>query len=166
MQIETIPVGFLKENCYILTQDNNTIIIDPGAEAEKIIASCQNKNIVGILITHHHFDHIGALKAIKEKFNVSENSVIPSFTYEVIATPGHTSDSVTYYFPKENIMFTGDFIFNGTIGRTDLPTGSKEDMQSSLAKIQKYPGSIKIYPGHGAPTTLAAEIPNFPYYLS
>ncbi len=62
-------------------------------------------------------------------------------------------------------MFTGDFIFYGTIGRMDLPSGSKRDMEHSLEKIKDYPLDIKIYPGHGAPSTLQREVPHFYEYL-
>jgi len=70
MKIERIKVGYLQANCYILTKDNKSIIIDPGAELEKILKHCKEKNIVGILITHHHFDHIGALKELKIEYGV------------------------------------------------------------------------------------------------
>ena len=61
MEIKKVCVGSLEENCYIVTRNNQTIIIDPGYEAENIINACTNKNVVGVLITHHHFDHIGEL---------------------------------------------------------------------------------------------------------
>lgn len=163
MQVEKIVVGELQANCYIITYKNESVIIDPGAEPEKIIASAQGKNIVGILITHNHFDHVGALEEIKEYFHVP---VINHFAdLQIISTPGHTSDSKTFYFPGNNLMFTGDFIFKNTIGRMDLPTGSIIDMQKSLAMIKNYPPKTIIYPGHGAKTVLGDEIPNFYYYL-
>ena len=164
MEIERLVVGLLEENCYIVTIKNKTIIIDPGDEAERIIKECQNKNIVGILITHHHEDHIGALKEIEEKFNVKETKKIKDFDYEIIETPGHTSDSLTYYFPQEKVMFTGDFLFKDSIGRYDLPTGSYFDIKDSLKKISNYPDDIIIYPGHGDRTTLGYEKDNFKYY--
>lgn len=165
MEIETIVVGFLRENCYIVTKNGKTIIIDPGDEAQKIIDACKNKTVVGVLLTHHHFDHVGALQKIKTYFGVETDVFIDDFGYEIIETPGHTSDSNTYYFPLEKVMFTGDFIFYGTIGRMDLPSGSKEDMEHSLEKIKDYPLNIKIYPGHGAPSTLQREVPHFYEYL-
>ncbi len=165
MRIDTLVVGTLQENCYIVTIGDNTFIIDPGDEADRIIAACKEKNIKEILITHHHFDHVGALKEIEEHFGLKENNKTDLFDYEVINTPGHTSDSVTYYFPKEKVMFTGDFIFFHSIGRTDLPTGSDEDMAKSLDLISKYPSDCLLFPGHGPKCSLGIEKNNFKNYI-
>ena len=165
MQIEKVVVGSLETNCYIVTQNDKTIIIDPGDEAEKIIKACSNKKVVGVLVTHHHFDHITALKKIEDYFQVKESLNIPGFNFEIIKTPGHTSDSLSYYFPEEKVLFSGDFIFFHTIGRTDLPTGSAIEMQKSLEMISKYPDDIKIYPGHGLETTLGKEKARFKDYF-
>lgn len=137
--------------CY---KNNKTIIIDPGDEAEKIIAACQNKNVVGVLITHHHFDHIGALKEIENYFKIKESKIIDGFNYQVIEVPGHSSDSVVYYFKDDKVMFVGDFIFLNSIGRTDLLSGSAKEMIKSLELIKNYPDDIVLYPGHGDFTTL------------
>lgn len=165
MKIETIVVGMLQENCYIGTVGDYSFIVDPGAEADKIIAACQGKNVKEILITHHHFDHIGALGELEDYFHLKENVNTKTFKYEVIKTPGHTSDSLTYYFPDENVMFTGDFVFYHTCGRTDLPTGSDEEMRNSLKLISEYPSDIDVYPGHGPKTLLGKEKANFKYYI-
>lgn len=164
MKIERLVVGPLEENCYLVTMNNKTIIIDPGDEAEKIINACQNKTIVGVLITHHHFDHVGALKKIENYFNIKESKTVEGFKFSVIKVPGHSSDSVVYYFEKEKVMFVGDFIFLNSIGRCDLPTGSDKDMQKSLRLISAYPDDIVIYPGHGESTNLGYEKHNFKYY--
>ena len=165
MKIETLVVGTLQENCYIVTIGDNSIIIDPGDDADRIIDACKGKSIKEILVTHHHFDHIGALEKLEKHFGLKENVRSNLFNYEVIKTPGHTLDSVTYYFPDEKVMFTGDFIFFHTIGRTDLPTGSDEDMVNSLNLISKYPDDIEVYPGHGPKTNLGKEKNNFKYYV-
>ena len=164
MKIEILVVGMLQENCYIVTIGGNSFIIDPGDDADKIIEACKNKNIKEILITHHHFDHIGALEELEKHLGLKENVKSNLFNYEVIKTPGHTVDCVTYYFPDEKVMFTGDFIFYHSIGRTDLPTGNMEDMVSSLSLISKYPDDIEVYPGHGPKTNLGIEKNNFKYY--
>ena len=78
----------------------------------------------------------------------------------MLETKGHTTDSVTYYFYLDNIMFTGDFIFKETIGRTDLETGNMNEMKISLEKIKSYDDSIIIYPGHGDITNLGYEKEN------
>lgn len=163
--INRVIVGELEENCYILKQNNKAIIIDPGDEPTKIEEKIKGLEVAGILITHNHFDHVGALDYFENKYNIKHNQDINFFDYEIIKTPGHSKDSLTFYFPTINIMFTGDFLFKGTIGRMDLAGGSKEDMKISLDKISKYPDNIIIYPGHGEESTLGIEKNNFKYYI-
>ncbi len=164
MKVERVAVGTLQANCYIVTIEENTIIIDPGDDADNIIKACEGKNIVEVLVTHNHFDHIGALKEIENKYKLKANQKSNMVDYEVINTPGHTSDSKSFYFSKYSTLFTGDFIFNNTIGRTDLETGNMLDMINSLKMISKYPDDIKVYPGHGNSTTLGNEKQNFKRY--
>ncbi len=168
MKITTIPVGTLKANCYILEKDNQILIIDPGDDFEKILPNIKGKKILKILITHHHPDHIGALNHFNQELILNTNNktyTIGPFNFEIIQTKGHTNDSLTYYFKNENAMFTGDFLFKGTIGRTDMPTGNTKEMKQSLNEIKKYPDNTKIYPGHGLPTTLKFEKENN-YFLN
>jgi len=162
MKIERIIVGELEENCYIVSLDNECIIIDPGDEFPRLKEKIDSQKVVGCLITHFHQDHIGALEEVLGTYDVSVNKVTsPKFKFQIIETPGHTIDSKTFYFPNENIMFTGDFLFKGAYGRTDLPTGNINDMKDSLLKIFKYHLSIKIYPGHGESSTLANEYQHY-----
>ena len=163
MKIEKVSVGYLEENCYVVSIDNKCLVIDPGDEANKIISNI-DKEVVGILITHYHFDHIGALQELKEKYNLEENDFnINGFNFEVIKTPGHTSDSLTFYFKEDKIMFVGDFLFKNGYGRCDLPTGDFNEMKKSLQKIFTYPLETVIYPGHGVKSTLGNEKNNFNY---
>ena len=158
MDIKIVPVGYLEANCYIITQNNKTVIIDPGAEYEKIKKICQEKNLEGILITHHNFDHIGALKELEKDYNLKHNpQKIEGFNYQILKTSGHSKDSLSFYFPDEKLLFSGDFIFYHTIGRWDLEGGDFKEMQESIKKILSYPKDIKIYPGHGKSTTLKEE---------
>ena len=170
MTIVKIEVGYLKENCYILSTKNNVLIVDPGDEAEKIINLVGDKKVLAILVTHYHFDHVGALEQIKNTYNApvidykcDKNQKIGPFDFEIIETKGHKNDSVTYYFKKDGIMFVGDFIFKGTIGRCDLLGGDFNEMLISLDKIKKYDDSIILYPGHGEKTTLKEELINNKY---
>ncbi len=157
MNIETLVLGPLETNCYILTINNKCLIIDPADEFQKIKQSIGNKEVIGCLITHFHPDHIGALEEVLTYYDLSLNQVKENiFNYEVIETPGHTNDSKTYYFKKENIMFDGDFIFKDGIGRLDLG-GNEEDMKNSIETILKYPKKTILYPGHGEPTTIGDE---------
>ena len=165
--IKTIITGYLEENCYILINNNDCLVIDPGDEIDKILNEVKNYNIKGILITHYHFDHVGALKELLNYKKVDvydykldeKEYVINDFKFNIIKTPGHTYDSVIFYFKDINTMFTGDFIFKESIGRTDL-NGSIKDMNESINKIKKYDKNIILYPGHGDKTTLDYELKN------
>ena len=167
MKITIVQNGNLFENCYILEKDNKYLIIDPGSEFDRLNSYIdKDKELLAILITHKHFDHIGAVNefvksykcSVYEKISIEEqNYKIGPFDFNVIFTPGHSSDSVTYYFYKEHIMFVGDFIFEGNIGRCDLEGGSMADMMNSIEKIKKYPDDTVIYSGHGEFTRLGHE---------
>ena len=161
MKINRVVVGFLKENCYILSIDNDCLVIDPGDEYEKIKKVIGSMNVIGTIITHHHFDHVGAISNFSNIYdihNLKEGiNNIDKFPFEVIYTPGHTNDSICLYFKDDNIMITGDFIFEGAIGRTDLG-GNDKDMYNSLKKISKYDKDITILPGHGNSSKLGIEV--------
>lgn len=170
MKIDKLIVGSLQENCYILEKNNNVLVIDPGDEFDKINQFIKNKNLVGILVTHNHFDHIGALKQLINTYNVKvyDKTIleekfynINDFHFKVIYTPGHTKEEITYYFKEDNTMFTGDFIFQDGIGRCDLPGGNEKEMLDSLYKMKKYPRDTIIYPGHGNKSILGIELDKY-----
>jgi glyoxylase-like metal-dependent hydrolase (beta-lactamase superfamily II) len=172
MKINRVKVGYLECNCYILEINNKVLVIDPGDEYDKIKPYLINRKVVGICITHGHFDHIGAIKDIVKDYKTKvydyssleeKEYDIEGFVFDVIRTPGHSEDMVTYYFRKDSIMFTGDFLFRGTIGRCDLEGGSIVEMKKSLEKIKDYSDVIKIYPGHGDDSTLGYEKKYNPY---
>lgn len=174
MKIEKAVVGYLEENCYILSFSNRVLLIDPGDEANKILDKVQNRKVEGIIITHDHFDHVGAIddivKSCQPKIynfnNLKEgDNKIGEFKFECIRTPGHKEDSISIYFRDENILFSGDFLFRGTIGRWDLEGGSIPEMMNSIRKILKYPLNMTIFPGHGDPTDLRSEKDNLENYL-
>lgn len=169
MQIQSVKVGRLECNCYILDIDNYVLIVDPGDDYEKIKKTIGNRKILGILITHNHFDHVGALSDfINEKNvriyrcdNVEEKKYkCGPFEFEIIFTKGHSEDSISFYFDKENIMFVGDFIFANSIGRCDLEGGDISKMKESIKMIKKYDDNIILYPGHGNKTSLGIEKEN------
>ncbi len=165
MNIEKIEVGILKENCYVVSKQEKVLIVDPGDDKEKIINLVGNRKVLAILITHYHFDHVGALEDLRKYYDAmvidyksNKLQLIGPFNFEIIQTKGHKEDSVTYYFKKEGIMFVGDFIFEGTIGRCDLEGGNFEEMKKSLKKIKSYDKNIILYPGHGRKTTIENEL--------
>lgn len=173
MKIETVITGVLEENCYVLIKDNSCLVVDPGDDYQKIKEVIGENKVLGVLITHSHFDHIGALRnfltkrsvKIFKKSNLEEKEYeLGPFKFKCIYTPGHSSDSVTFYFEDINIMFVGDFIFKGSIGRCDLPTGDENKMKESIEMIKNYKEDTLIYNGHGPSTTLKEEINNNPYF--
>ena len=154
-------VGYLQTNCYIISIDDECLVIDPGDEYEKIKEVIGNKKVIGTIITHYHFDHVGCINHFDNIYDINnlkeEINKIDKFTFEVIYTPGHTNDSICIYFKDYNIMFVGDFLFKNGIGRTDLG-GNEIDMHNSIEKISKYKKNIIIYPGHGDSSKLGIEV--------
>lgn len=171
LKVICIVTGGLNENCYIIHNSESALIIDPGDEADKIIQTIEqnNLNVLGILITHYHFDHIGALEEIKNKYSYArvldyndvEDIKLGEFSFKVISTPGHTIDSVSFYFDSEDILFSGDFVFKGTIGKFDKENALS--MRKSLNVLKFMSKEAIIYPGHGENTTVLNELKNNPY---
>ena len=174
MDIEIVKVGDLECNCYLLVKDNKVLLIDPGDEGDKIINKVGNRKVVGIIITHYHYDHVGALNDIVSRYNIpvydrsnlfEGKNKIDKFVFDVIYTPGHKEEAITVYFKEDKCMFCGDFIFKDSIGRCDLPGGNIDDMKNSINKIKKYDHDIVIYPGHGEKTNLGYEVEKNLYFL-
>lgn len=189
MDVRTIPVGILATNCYIVVKDGLAVIIDPGAQGPKILKAAAGLEIRAILLTHGHNDHTGALSALIKamgapvligagdlaraaaaapKANIK--TLAPGmcweegeFAFEVIATPGHTPGSVCYY--AEGALFSGDTLFAGGVGRTDLPGGSEADIFRSIReKLFVLPPQTLVLPGHGPATTIGDEIRDNPFF--
>ncbi len=175
MKITRLVVGPIETNCYLLEKENQVLVIDPGEESERIKKTIGDKKVIGVVITHYHFDHIGALKDLTSFYQVpvydrtslqEGMNQVGLFTFEMIPTPGHKEDLISIYFKEEKAMFVGDFIFQGSIGRMDLPGGNEVDMKHSLDKIKQYPKDITIYPGHGEKTSLQEEMLKNPYFFA
>lgn len=202
MKIYTIPVGFLGTNCYAVTDDKNVVLVDPGSDAKKIIGFLEKEklNLTMILLTHAHFDHIGAVDELVNRFSVpvylhkndfemaknpeynssmsfggevikctpdkfySEGDEIPfgNESFKIIHTPGHTEGGVCLVF--SNVIFTGDTVFKGSAGRTDLYKGNYFDLINSIQKLSALSGDYKLLPGHGEETTLEYERRTNPYF--
>ncbi|MEG0832475.1 MAG: MBL fold metallo-hydrolase [Oscillospiraceae bacterium] len=180
MNIETIPVGFLQTNCYIVDDGKYAAVIDPGDDAKKLLDYIEKKGLIceRILLTHGHYDHIGAVFALKQKTGakvlinekdkislrfepdetVSDGDVIKAgqLEFACMETPGHSEGSVCYICG--DCLFSGDTLFLESVGRTDLPGGDFETLRHSLEKINALPEEdMRVFPGHAAPTTLAHE---------
>ena len=173
MNISCRKMGVLKCNCYLLEKNCEYLIIDHGDDILEVLEFIGDKNVIGILITHGHFDHNGCVSSLVKKTNTMVYDVsnlkegvnnIGSFSFEVIYTFGHTMDSICFYFRDDKVMFTGDFLFNNTIGRCDLKESNYDYMLKSIDKIKSYDDDIVIYPGHGISTILGIEKKNNPYF--
>lgn len=170
MEIKILVVGPLLTNCYLLFSQSEAVVIDPGAGVTKILKEIKDKNLKYIILTHYHWDHVLAAPKLREKTGAEilihqaekefikfqpdqfleggEEIKIGNEYLKIIHTPGHTRGSICIL--GENFIFTGDTIFEDGFGRTDLPGGSKEDLENSLEKLEKIiKRGMKIYPGHG-----------------
>ena len=197
MKVETYVLGPLQTNTYLLQIDNDVLLVDPASKAEKLIEILGKRNLIGILLTHGHFDHIKAVDGLYDKYHCpvyihkddemlardkSSGSMfglvsyiscpiihieeginkIGPFEFEVIYTPGHSEGSVIYVF--DDCIFTGDTLFKGSIGRTDLKGGSFSTIKQSLQIFKSFDKNYIIYPGHDLSTTLYEEL-NFNPFL-
>lgn len=176
MKIKRFIGGVLQSNGYVIYQEEGgaCFVIDPGYSAGNFTKFIDEKklNMRGILLTHHHSDHTGAVEKLKAaydcpvylhrqdmdycKFEVEhpleggEVIMLEQEAVRVIHTPGHTAGSVCFFADKDKLAFTGDTIFNVDLGRTDLEDGSETDMIRSCRDIiDKWSNEIFIYPGHG-----------------
>ncbi len=193
LQIHTLPLGDYQTNCYILHQEGNRdcVVIDPGYEPEIILSYLREKDLTlqAILLTHGHFDHVGAVRELAAQtdcrvyINPKDLSLPPMLTagplyytnsygegdlldiagisFRVLETPGHTPGSVCLM--AEQNIFSGDTLFCGSCGRTDLPGGDYRAMKESLKRLSALREDYNVYPGHGSNTTLAWEQKTNPY---
>ena len=160
MNIICIVNGDLEENCYIIHNNQSALIVDPGSESDKIFKVIDDLklSVKGVLITHYHFDHVLCLDEVIDKYKVetidykSRVKKIDRFEFEIIKNYGHTMDSVSFYFRKEKVMFTGDFMFRDGIGK--YSSKHENVMYESLKSFCKFDDDIVIYPGHGDSSTV------------
>lgn len=193
LNIKTLVLGVYETNCYILWSDDSTecIVIDPGYEPERVLetAAALGKTVTAILLTHGHFDHVGAVREIFTQadcdiylcpadcsmpeqmtagplcytncYGEGDTVLLAGLTLQVLHTPGHTPGSVCLLC--ENALFAGDTLFAGSCGRTDLPGGSWEELSQSLGRLKALEGDFIVYPGHGEATRLSLERAYNPY---
>ncbi|HEY5054305.1 MAG TPA: MBL fold metallo-hydrolase [Solirubrobacterales bacterium] len=208
LDVRMLTVGQIAENCFLLRREGSdrALIVDPGEESERILAAVDEMGVTveAILITHCHFDHIGAVAPVAAttgapvycpRIEVPLLSDIMSFvpypgfgpyeSYEadetvaggetldlagleldVIFTPGHSPGHVTYSVRGEDAIFSGDVLFQGSVGRVDLPGGDGPTLMRSIEGLLGSHGpETVVYPGHMAATTLGAERASNPFLV-
>jgi glyoxylase-like metal-dependent hydrolase (beta-lactamase superfamily II) len=206
MDVRSFTVGQVAENCYVLRRDGSDrgLIVDPGDEAERILHAVDELGlgIDAILVTHCHFDHIGAVAPVAEATGApvycpeievpvladimsyvpwpgfgpfesydadvqvkgGERLELAGFDIDVVFTPGHSPGHVTYAIPDEQALFSGDVLFQGSVGRVDLPGGDWPTLLESIrGLVEGYPEETTVYPGHMGITTLGAERATNPF---
>lgn len=190
----TGPMPYYTNGFVLVGSEGHAVAIDPAASAKKIeeILERENAQLTHILLTHGHFDHVGSVAPLRKKygaklymcpedavgsnerpiadldFELQEGDVVQvdDMTFRIWKTPGHTPGSCV--IQCANVLFTGDTLFNMSIGRTDLDGGDMTQMQESLAKIRDLPlpDSTQVLPGHMDFSTLGEERKNNPYLSS
>jgi len=187
LKITVKELGIYFVNCYLIHEENakSCVAIDPGGNANKVLAFLEENGLTleAILLTHGHFDHVGAVKELAEKTNCrvylhADDLLLPEnftagplyythnydegdvlelagLTIRVIHTPGHTGGSVCLIV--DDVIFSGDTLFCHSCGRTDLPGGDPDAIMKSLARLKALEGDYRVLPGHNRATTLAIE---------
>jgi hydroxyacylglutathione hydrolase len=204
MDVRTFTVGPVQENCHIARRDGarEAIVIDPGDEAPRLIEAVGDLDVAAILLTHTHFDHVGAVAPLARATGAEvwcpeievpvladimrfvpwpgfgpyesyaadhtvaggERLELAGFEIDVLFTPGHSPGHVTYVLGDEHAIFSGDVLFEGSIGRTDLPGGDHATLMQTLASlVDALPDETVVYPGHMGNTTIGRERATNPF---
>jgi hydroxyacylglutathione hydrolase len=193
-------VGPVQENCFLFRRDGSdrALIVDPGDEAPLILGPVEQLGlkVEAILVTHCHFDHVGAVEPVAEATGApvyvseierpvladimryvpfagigpyesyeadqtlagGETLELAGFEIDVLFTPGHSPGHLTYSIADEHAIFSGDVLFQGSVGRTDLPGGDWATLLSSIGNlVEQLPADTAVYPGHMGITSLGAE---------
>ena len=206
MDVRMFTVGPVQENCFLLRRDGSdrALIVDPGEEAEKLLGAIESLGVTldGILLTHTHFDHVGAVAPVAKATGAEvwvpeiekpvladimsfvpwpgfgpfeswdaehtlrggERLELAGFEIDVLSTPGHSPAHVTYSIPDEQAIFSGDVLFQGSVGRVDLPGGDWPTLLEAIRSlVDSLPAETTVYPGHMGITTLGAERATNPF---
>jgi hydroxyacylglutathione hydrolase len=207
IDVRMFTVGPVQENCFVVRRKDSAtaVIVDPGDESDKLLAAIDSlgiRTVEAILVTHTHFDHIGAVAPVARATNApvycpelekqvlanvmdyvpwpgfgpfesydadqtvagGETLELAGLTIEVLFTPGHSPGHVTYAIPEERAIFSGDVLFQGSVGRVDLPGGDWATLSNSIESLlEAFPADSTVYPGHMAITTLGRERDTNPF---
>jgi len=185
MHIESLCLGSLATNCYLVETGGVRLLIDPAEADETLFTFLGGRTVDLVVNTHGHFDHVGGDWALKERgatlaLHRADLGLVDQFFpghapfdrylaegdrvadgLRVLHTPGHSPGSVVIV--GDGVLFCGDLLFAGSIGRTDLPGGSEAAMRRSLLRVAGLDGQYTVYPGHGPQTTLDRERRSNPF---
>jgi len=184
--VTVLAVGALETNCHIVksAETEEAALIDPGAEADRILNALDAGSLKAVCIvnTHAHFDHIGADETVRARTGApillhsrepisafrpdrlledGDHVTFGASQLQVMHTPGHTPGSICLV--GEGLLFSGDTLFAGDVGRTDLPGGDEEALLRSLRRLLALDDSIVVHPGHGPSSTMGREKRFNPY---
>ncbi len=186
MRVSSICLGPLATNCYLIEADGTRMLIDPAEDSEALMSFLGDRAVDIVLLTHGHFDHVGGAWACDgarvmiheadlpyvdhvhpdhrpiDRFVDEGDEILPGL--KILHTPGHSPGSIVLL--GDGILFGGDLLFAGSIGRTDFPGGSPREMEASLRRIATLSGDLTVYPGHGEITTLAEERETNPFLVT
>jgi len=187
VKVQRLKAGPIRTNCYVVADEasKQALVIDCGGEPEKILALLAKNGLKLTLIvaTHGHWDHLEGIRLLKEKTGArflmhqadlfglkttdapqpdgllqdGDKVECGTLNFAVMHTPGHSPGGISLYNEREKVLFSGDTLFLGTCGRVDLPYSDEAAMVDSLKRLLKLPPETAVYPGHGNPTTIAAE---------
>ena len=187
LKIDSMELGIYFVNCYLIREADarSCVVVDPGGNANKVLKYLDENGLTleAILLTHGHFDHVGAVKDLAEKTGCrvylhADDLLLPEkftagplyythhydegdvlelagLTIRVLHTPGHTEGSVCLLI--DDVLISGDTLFSHSCGRTDLPGGDPDAIMQSLARLKALAGDYRVLPGHNRATTLAVE---------
>ncbi len=177
LRCKTFVCNPYQQCTYVVNKEGekNCFIVDAGMytpdEQQAVSEYIRREQLVveAILVTHSHPDHICGLEWLQKTYpdaklvQYTAGSPAPmtirlsSSACQILRTPGHKEDCLCYYLPDEGVLFSGDTLFYGSVGRTDLPGGDYMTLIESLHRLIQLPAETKVYPGHGEPTTIAHE---------
>jgi len=186
MRISSICLGPLITNCYLVELEDRTVLIDPAEDSKRLASLVGDRSIDAVILTHGHFDHVGgawSCDGAEVMMHEADLAYVKQFYpdhgpidrmlcegdeavagLQVLHTPGHSPGSIVLV--GDGVLFVGDLLFAGSIGRTDLPGGSPDEMEKSLRRIASLAGDLIVYPGHGEVTTLGRERRSNPFLAS
>jgi hydroxyacylglutathione hydrolase len=200
--VDSYALGPIGTNCYVVRTERGApqaVVIDPGDDAAdlRLEIARMDVTVAGILVTHTHYDHIGAVADIAEATGApvyisaveapvlaqpddfypshsirpweaevllagTETIELAGISFETVEVPGHSPGHLAFY--TDCCLFSGDVLFAGSVGRTDLPMASWDVLVESIRTlVERFPSETVVYPGHGPTTMLGAELARNPF---